>query len=99
MRTRLYDQPKSFENAITGAPAPKVTVKYESEKVAVPEYSDAEIGAMVRMDMEGVSTFDIATELGVDMKAVRGFMLGLRRYYKESKALNHRPHPGRKGGV
>ena len=95
MRTRLYDQPKSFENAITGAPAPKVTVKYGRERVAVPDYSDAELGAMVRMDMEGVSTFDIATETGIDMKSVRDKMLELRRYYKASKRLNHRPRGGK----
>jgi hypothetical protein len=99
MNTRIYDRPKSWDNVITGSPATTVVVRYGRDKVAVPEYSDAEIGAMVRMDKEGVSTFDIATELGIDMKSVRTQLLELRRYYKASRGLKHRPHPGRNGGV
>jgi ribosomal protein S24E len=97
MNTRIYDRPKSWENEINGWPEQVVKVQYESEKAVVPEYSDAEIGAMVRMDMDKVSTFDIATELGMDMKSVRTKLLELRQYYKTSTRLTHRPHPGRAG--
>jgi hypothetical protein len=99
MKTRDYDLPREYEQVLKNHPwrLPPVTIEYERPPVVVPEFSDAEIGAMVRMDREGVSTFDISTELGIDMHCIRRELLELRRYYKESKRLTDRNHPGRKG--
>jgi len=73
-----------------------VNRSHHAREPTCPDYSDAEIGAIVRMALEGLDAAEIEMDLGISSHEIAGVLRGLVLRLPD-RALKGKARPGRKG--
>jgi hypothetical protein len=77
-------------------PKPVDYRSHHAREPTCPDYSDAEIGAMVRMALDGMTAWQIEMELGITGHEIGGMLRGIADRLPK-RALKGKARPGRKG--